>query len=454
MNGTRAAWAGIGLMLSGACTAMDLIEAEQRATAMDPFWQARISEHLADQQGVAQAQAALGPAINAQASVNQNHVEPQQDLAPSLNYQQAQVALVGRQPLYRPDLWARLTQARALADVSESSLNQDLQARQLQVAQAYLQVSQAQAQQALLDAEVAALQRQHAAAQARYQQGVVARMDVSETRAQLQAAQANRIAAQNNLLSARQNLSLLTGGLDGHLAQLSPKVRFPTLDVGSAAHWWRVAEQANPQLQAARRQLVAAQASVDVARQADAPQLDAVGRLSTAHTHPQGLASSGQNAAVGLELNLPLWNGGQARLQTRQLQFQQDAARHRLDATRQQLRTRITAALAALASDQAQISAREQAVASSDEVSRATQAGQALGMRTLLDVLQARRNALAARQQLSDARHQYVIDYLQLHQLTGQLNQGILMQVNQWLVDQAVHPQDKNHPSDYEGIVK
>ena len=106
-----------------------------------------------------------------------------------------------------------------------------------------------------------------------------------------------------------------------------------------------------------------------------------------------------------------------------------------LRATELQLRTQFEANLRNLSNDQTLIRAREQAVASSDEVSRATEAGYNLGMRTQLDLLQARRNALAARQQLSDARHQYVRDYLNAHAAQGSLNRTVLQDINRWFGD-------------------
>ena len=428
-------WRMVGLccaMVTPSVWALDLLEATERAVQYDPAWQARLSTHLAEQQGEAIASSALRPSLNAQLSLNRNRFDPEQQLAPTLSYTQGQAGLVGRQALYRPDLTARVRQARAAAQLSDSSLAGDQQVQQLQVAQAYLQVSQALDQQALLRAEVEALQHQYATMQARNKVGVVARVEVSEALAQLQAAQANQQAAQSAITTAQAQLAQFIGPVESSIERLSARAdldsSLPRLD-------WAAAERNHPRMEAARRQLALAEANVGVARRADWPQLDAVGRWSKSSTDPKGYANAGESFSAGLELNLPLWLGGSTRLQTRQTELQRDAARDQLRATELQLRTQFEANLRNLSNDQTLIRAREQAVASSDEVSRATEAGYNLGMRTQLDLLQARRNALAARQQLSDARHQYVRDYLNAHAAQGSLNRTVLQDVNRWFGD-------------------
>lgn len=428
-------WPMIGLccaMTTHPVWALDLLEATERAVQNDPAWQASINSYLADQQGEAIAKSALRPNINAQLSLNRNRFDPEQEYAPTLSYTQGQAGVVGRQPLYRPDLTARVRQARAAARLSDSSLARDQQNQQLQVAQAYLQVSQALDQQALLRAEVESLQRQYAAMQARNKVGVVARVEVSEALAQLQAAQANQQAVQSAITTAQAQLAQFIGPIEEPIERLSTRAnldgRLPQLN-------WANAERDHPLLESARRRLALAEANVDVARRSDSPQLDAVGRWSHTSTDPKGYANAGQSFSAGIELNLPLWLGGTPRLQTRQVELQRDAARDQLRATELQLRTQFDANLRNLSNDQTLIRAREQAVASGDEVNRATEAGYNLGMRTQLDLLQARRNALAARQQLSEARHQYVRNYLNAQASQGSLNRVVLQEVNRWFGD-------------------
>ena len=88
-----------------------------------------------------------------------------------------------------------------------------------------------------------------------------------------------------------------------------------------------------------------------------------------------------------------------------------------------------------LNTDRARIKARKNAMQSSDLVAQASQASYDLGLRTIVDVLLAQRNAFAAQQDYMNARYDYVINVLRLKQAAGQLDEQALAEINQWLVE-------------------
>jgi outer membrane protein len=86
-----------------------------------------------------------------------------------------------------------------------------------------------------------------------------------------------------------------------------------------------------------------------------------------------------------------------------------------------------------LNTDRARIQARQQALQSSQLVAKSSQAGYDLGLRTMVDVLLAQRNAFAAEQDYINARYDYVLNMLRLKHASGQLDDAALGEINQWL---------------------
>ena len=74
----------------------------------------------------------------------------------------------------------------------------------------------------------------------------------------------------------------------------------------------------------------------------------------------------------------------------------------------------------------AQISALDQAVKSSETAVEATEVGVEVGSRSMVDLLNARRELANARAQLSEVRYAYLIDSLRLRRAIGQLDADYL----------------------------
>ncbi len=72
---------------------------------------------------------------------------------------------------------------------------------------------------------------------------------------------------------------------------------------------------------------------------------------------------------------------------------------------------------------------------SSELVSRASRAQYNEGLKTIVDVLLAQRNAFSARQDYVNAQYDHLINILRLKAAAGQLNEQDLQEMNSWLVE-------------------
>lgn len=71
---------------------------------------------------------------------------------------------------------------------------------------------------------------------------------------------------------------------------------------------------------------------------------------------------------------------------------------------------------------------------SAQNVSKASQAQYREGLKNMVDVLLAQRNAFAAKQDYLNSQYDYLINVLNLKAAIGQLNEDDLQQLNLWLV--------------------
>ncbi|MGL4710513.1 MAG: TolC family protein, partial [Aeromonas veronii] len=80
------------------------------------------------------------------------------------------------------------------------------------------------------------------------------------------------------------------------------------------------------------------------------------------------------------------------------------------------------------------VRAYSQSVVSADSALKATEAGYEVGTRTIVDVLDSTRKLYDAKQKLSAARYNYILNILSLKQAAGVLEAQDLVEVNQGLM--------------------
>ena len=437
--------AGVMLgLLSPATFAMDLVQTYQLALQQDPQWQSTFAQYLADQQQENMARGGLLPVIGASASIKRNRFDPDtaqttQIMGQSINNDSSTTKQAGvslRQPLFRMDLWQQYNQAKVANNLNDSRYLSSQQTFTLKVAEAYFDVLRAQSLIKTLDAEEKALQRQMMMMQARLKEGVVARTDVSETVAQYQNAVANRIAGENQIINAKENLTIILGQSIPPLAPLANDFDAVPPVPNDVESWVALAREKSPQLAQARLQYQLAEENRKIQHSGYYPQLDFVAQTGWNKQTPTTLFNNnGQNSTIGLELNLPLYRGGRTKTAVTQATYQASAAQYQVDLAERQVSASVRAAFINLNTDRARINARKNAMQSSDLVAQASQASYDLGLRTMVDVLLAQRNAFAAQQNYMNARYDYVINVLRLKQAAGQLDDQALIEINQWLVE-------------------
>lgn len=249
------------------------------------------------------------------------------------------------------------------------------------------------------------------ASQDRFQVGDLTRTDVAQSEARLSLARAQLQTAQANLISSRENYVRLVGAAPG---ALEPPPALPNLP-GNPDGAVEVAIADNPNLLAALRARDATQYDIAVARASRLPQVGVtvggnyVNYLGTLGAGANvagasGIGQSGASGGLGLNLTLPLFQGGRPAAQIRQAQALRSQAIEQATAVERQVISSTRSAFAIWRSRIEVIQSSEAAVAANRLSLEGVRAENSVGNRTILDILNAEQELLNSQVTLVTAR--------------------------------------------------
>ena len=436
------------LLLSSGAYALDLVEAYQRAQSTDPNWQAKLLQYEAEQLDLGIAKGNLLPTITLSGNVTRKSQQTNSNLDTDLPFNSdllmssssttRQIALTARQPLFRWDAWEALKQVKTSLSLSEINLQLQQQEHILNIAETYFNVLR---QQSLTKANVQeeqALLKQLDLMNAKLREGLVAKSDVSEAKAQYENARANRIATHVELILAQEQLAQFIGPYRENLAVLSTDFQFQKPYPENLAAWTDLAQSQNLSIQQARLQQRYAQDQKRVEKAASYPQIEAVGSYGYTKQSPQNFISSdGQFDQIGIEMNWNIYSGGRTQKSVQKAAVNVEKSTAQLDAAMRKANTDVKKAYLQVETDQAKLQARKAAMDSSQIVSQASKAQYQEGLKTMVDVLLAQRNAFSAKQEYLNAQYDYLMNVLRLKAAVGKLTTQDLSEMNTWLVDSS-----------------
>ena len=433
-------WASSGVF------ALDLLQAYARAQQNDPNWQAQQLQYQADQLNLGIAQGNLLPTVTLSGNITRKSQDMSQvniadfpnDMLNSASSTSRQVALTARQPLFRWDAWQALKQVKTSLSLSEVTLRLQQQQHILNVSEAYFNVLRQQSLTTAYLQEEKALLEQLNMMNAKLREGLVAKSEVSEANAQYQNARANRIATHVQLVLAQEQLAQLIGPYRENLAVLRDDFQFQKPVPERLEDWTQLAQQQNLAILQARLQRQYAEDTRRVEQAARYPQVEAVGSYGYAKQSPESVMSpDGQFDQIGVEMNWNVFSGGRVSKNVQKAAVQVQKSEAELDAAIRKAQTDVKKAYLQVETDQAKLQARQAAMNSADLVARASKAQYQEGLKTMVDVLLAQRNAFSAKQDYLNAQYDYLNHVLQLKAAVGQLTEQDLQEMNAWLVQKS-----------------
>lgn len=413
----------------------DLMDVYQDARESDPELKGALAAYQAVQTLKPQARAGLLPNLGLGGTLERNRYDDQTP-GGSVSYSTNKtIALNLRQPIYNRERFVAVDQSEARIAQAEAQFASVQQALALRAAEGYFNVLSARAEVEFAQSEKAATSRQLEQSNKRFEVGMIAITDVNEAQAAYDAAVAAEIAALNNLANAREALRELTGEYYEDLASLSPKTPMVPPEPSLMDAWTDVALAQNLAVLAAEYAVDVARQEVEIQRSGHYPTLDATASHGYVDSQFGGIFGVERyETSVGLELNVPIYQGGGVNARTQQAAYLLNQEKEQLDLQRRTALRQTRDAYRGVETGISQVKALQQSIVSAESALEATQAGFDVGTRTIVDVLVAQRNLFQARRNYAQARYNYIVNMLRLKQAAGTLAAEDLREVNRWLV--------------------
>jgi len=413
--------------------AVDLIEAYREAASTNPQVAASRANLEAVREQRPQAMAGLLPSLDARGAYTPNRYKSLDPKRPAETSNDKLASLNLTQPLFRYDRWIQLRQSDseiARAEADYLAAEQDLM---VTVAERYFKVLEAQSNLEFAEAEKAAIGRQLDQATQRFDVGLIAITDVKAAQARYDLSVSREIQAISGLVEAKDALRETVGTYYDRFDLLKPDLSLSDPEPDSADAWIDRAKQHNLSILSAQAGAETAKQQIDLQRAGHLPTLD-LNASATYNEAGGAFPRKGESTQIGVELNVPLYEGGAVNSRTRQARSRfQEATENLSQAVRAaELETRN--AFRGVKTDIAQVKALERSLESTEVAVQAEEAGFEVGTRTIVDVLNAQQEFYLARLNYARARYLYVVDQLRLKKAAGTLSEDDLAEVNKALI--------------------
>jgi outer membrane protein len=429
----------------GFAQAADLLETFRAAQANDPVFAAARATLQAGQEKLPQGRSQLLPSISLSANSTFNDQTIQYLGANPFGgantavqrYNSYGYSVNLTQPLFRQQNWLAYTEAELQVAQAEAQFKLAEHDLILRVAQAYFDVLIAQDSVQLAEAQKTAITEQLEQAKRNFEVGSATITDTHEAQARFDLTVAQEIAAQNNLEIKRRALQQLINEMPKDIRHLGKEFKLEAPQPADMEQWVSDAQLNNPQLAVAKAVAEIAEKEVARNRGGHYPTVDLVANYSKTNANGSSLGFGGGSdvtgKSVGVQLNMPLFQGGAINSRWREAEANRDRAKEELENARRSVATQTRQAYLGVVSGIAQVKALQQALTSSESVLEASKLGQEVGVRTNLDVLNAQQQLYATRRDLYQAEYNYLVSQLRLKAATGSLSEEELARVNRAL---------------------
>jgi len=425
-----------------AAVAADLLSVYREAQTADAVYAAARASYMAGQEKLPQGLSGLLPAVTVQANTQYNDRNISfRPPAPGLvggnsTYNSNSVTVTATQPLFRYQNWITYEQAKNQVSQAEATFLQANQDLILRVAQAYFDILLAENNVLLAAAQKTAFAEQLAQAKRNFEVGTATITDANDAQARHDLAVSQEIAAQNDLEIKKQTLRQIIGRTAPEIAKIGTGFTAQLPVPNNMDNWVENGTSTSLQVRIAQANLDIAAQDVSKNRGGHLPTLDAVATYNDSAQGAGFQIGPGYDTSIryiGVQLAVPLYQGGLVNSKVREALASQDKAKQDLENTKRTVALNTRTAFLGVTSGTAQIKALETALVSSQSSLDSTKLGQEVGVRTQVDVLNATQQLISARRDYAQAIYTYAINVLKLKAAAGTLNDEDLAYVNQWL---------------------
>ncbi len=457
----------IGLSLTGfsaVSQAENLLQVYQQARLSNPDLRKSAADRDAAFEKINEARSPLLPQLGLGADYNYSNGFRDSN---GLDTTSKSASLQLTQTIFDMSKWRALTLQEKSAGIQDVTWQADQQTLILNTATAYFNVLSAIDALSYTEAQKQAIYRQLDQTTQRFNVGLVAITDVQNARSQYDTVLADEVTARNNLDNAVESLRQVTGNYYPELASLNVD-NFKTTRPEAVNNLLKEAEKRNLTLLQARLNQDLAREQIRQAQDGHLPTLDLTASTGVSDTSYSGSKTRGATSSqyddnnagqnqVGLSFSLPLYQGGMVNSQVKQAQYNFVGSSEQLESAHRSVVQNVRSSYNNINASISSINAYKQAVVSAQSSLDASEAGYSVGTRTIVDVLDATTTLYNAKQQLSSARYNYLINLLNVKNALGTLNEQDLVSLNSALgktvptTPESVAPEDASQAASADG---
>lgn len=415
--------------------AQDLLQTYELALENDPRLKQAQANLAAVGESDDQGFARLLPVLSVSASSSFNRLDNKKRTFQGFGVQEYWNNSAGlnlSQPVFHWEYWVQLSQADNQIAQAEAQYLAEQQNLMLRVTEAYFNVLAAEDNLHFLRAEKDAIGKQLEQAEQRFEVGLIAITDVHEARAGFDQVRADVIAAEYLVDNRKEQLREIIGENAADLVGLGKQLPLQAPQPADIEAWSKIADTQNLTVVSILNETEVARKTIELQRSGHYPTLDLVGSVTkTDNNSVFGLR--GDQETIGLQLNVPLFEGGAVNSRIREAEHRYEQSKEKLLETRRAVNREVKNAYRGLISSISRVEALKAAVVSAESALEATSAGFEVGTRTMVDVLKVQSNLYAARRDYARARYDYLINAVKLKQSASNLMREDLEAINRLL---------------------
>jgi protease secretion system outer membrane protein len=427
------------LASSSGAGAVGLLQAYQAALKNDPQYRMSYYENEAAKENAILGRSNLLPQISANYSANRNRadVDTTQETirGPFVDsthprYLSHSAVVQLRQPILNLDGVVRYRQGKVQTAQGAKQFEASTSDVIVRVVGAYADALFAEDQVSLSRVQRDMYAENQKVNQRLFEKGEGTKTDMLETQARLDLAEAQLVEAQDNANAARNTLAGVIGMEPGNLDKLGSDFHFQDQPVQSFDAWRALAIERNPVLAAGRLAVENARLEIQRDRAGHLPRIDFVAAYSKDDAASlQTYNQNSVNRTLGVQVSMPIYQGGAINATTRQAAANRSRAASELDYRTNQVLIELRKSYDLVQNSVAKINALEKAVASSTLLMKATEQSIKGGVRINLDLLNAQQQLYTSQRDLAQARYSYLLGLLRVRAAAGTLDEAAVREV-------------------------
>ena len=436
-------WSLVTPLLVSPLWAADLMQIYREAQANDATYAAARSTLEAGRERTPQARAGLLPTLSLTANSfwNQNdlYFRGGGNTIPA-NFNSNGYTLTLSQPLFRWQNWVAYDQSKFQVAQAEANFVQAGQDLILRVAQAYFDVLYAIENLKAVRANKISIEQQLESAKRNFEVGTSTIVDSHEAQARFDLATAQEIAAESDLEVRQRTLQAIIGKEPGPLAPFRRNAEIPQPQPADMKQWAAAAENGNINVQLQMAALEIASREVDRQRAGHYPTVDVVVNKgkSTAFAQTAGGQLETNFENIGVQLNLPIFQGGLVASRQSEASANRAAAESTLEQARRNATLQARQQYLGATNGLAQVRALKAALISSLSSLESNRLGFDVGVRINIDVLNADNQVYVTRRDLAKAVVETLMAQLRLKAAVGTLSDDDVAAANALLDPGAI----------------